>query len=355
MKPAGGIERVVSNLANEWINVHQIFILVKDEGYSFYDLNPKILIRSINKPLRLNMNNRVSRIYTLARNIIVSHHRLKKILASIDPDVIYTANPLNSMEIYLAGGEYTNKLVISEHGSKLGYNGVYNLIKKFVYPKANKISVPTTLDAELYKKEGLPAVFIPHVSTFKSQTKVNTDNKQILNIGRFTKDKQQIVLLGIWNRIVTEKKHGEWKLLLVGSGEEEIFLQQYVSKNNLKDTVTIVKPSKDVERFFNSSSIFAFTSQYEGFGMVLLEAMSFGVPCISFNCPSGPRDIVDDGINGYLIENRNLEEYKVKLIELMNNMDLRDKYSNASFNKASKWDNYGILQKWYALFEDVNP
>lgn len=353
MKPAGGIERVVSNLANKWINKYNVIILVKDDAYSFYDLDPRIQIESIDKPLRLNMSNRISRINSLVKNIVFSHRELKKNVKSIYPDVIYTANPVNSMEICLIGEKYAKRLIVSEHGSKLGYNRVYNLIKRYVYPKAYKISVPTTLDTELYKKEGFPAVFIPHLSTFKNHTKVDAEKKQILNIGRLTKDKQQIELLRIWNRIVIEKKHGEWKLLFVGKGEEEISLQQYISENNLSDTVTIVKPNKDVEKFFKSSSIFAFTSQYEGFGMVLLEAMSFGVPCVSFNCPSGPRDIIDDGGNGYLIEDRDQEAFKAKLLELMKNSELRDKFGKASFDKANNWNNEEILRKWDSLFEGV--
>lgn len=354
MKPAGGIERVVSNLANNWISKYEIIILVKDEVYSFYNLDKRIEIYSIHKPLKLNMSNRVSRIISLFKNIIISHQHLKRMIKSIAPELIYVANPVNSLEIYLLGKQFTEKLIVSEHGSKLGYNKIYKLIKRFVYPKAFKISVPTTLDTELYKKEGLPAVFIPHLSTFNNQNKVNIENKQILNIGRLTKDKQQIELLEIWNSIVNEKKQGDWKLLFVGCGEEEFFLQKYIDDNFLNDTVKIVKPSKEVEKFFKISSIFAFTSQYEGFGMVLLEAMSFGIPCITYNCPSGPRDIIDDGVNGFLIEDRNRNDYKIKLLELMNNKELRKQFSSASYKKANDWDNKGIIEKWDKIFNQKN-
>lgn len=353
MKAAGGIERVISNLVNNWVEKYSILILVKDEAESFYNLDARIQIETIRKPLKLNMQSRLSRIISLIKNIFISHRDLKKVIGICNPDIIYTANPVNSLEICLLGKKYSRRLIISEHGSKFGYNGIYNLIKKFVYPRAYKISVPTTLDTKLYKEEGLPAVFIPHLSTYKNDQKADCENKQILNVGRLTRDKQQIDLLKIWNSIVMEKKHGDWRLLIVGRGEEEPSLRKYIDENRLSDTVTIVNPNKDIAEIFKLSSIFAFTSQYEGFGMVLLEAMSFGVPCISFNCPSGPRDIIDDGINGYLIDNRNFEEYKTKLLDLMGNDNRRKKLGEASFIKANNWDNKEILRKWDDLFSFI--
>lgn len=353
MLPAGGIERVVSNLSNNWVDKYQVLIVVKDEIDSFYELDARIQIRTIKKPLKLNMDTRLSRITSLIKNIIKSHRDLKKVISDDNPDIIYTANPVNSLEICLLSKKYSKRLIVSEHGSKLGYNVIYNLIKRFVYPRAYKISVPTTLDTKLYKEEGLPAVFIPHLSTFKNGEKADCKNKQILNIGRLTRDKQQIDLLKIWNSIVKERMHGDWRLLIVGRGEEESSLQKYINENRLSDTISIVKPNKDVAEIFKASSIFAFTSQYEGFGMVLLEAMSFGVPCISFNCPSGPKDIIDDGINGFLIDDRNLENYKKKLLELMKNEDLRKKFGQLSFIKVNNWDNENILKRWDTLFEGV--
>ncbi|WP_164522079.1 glycosyltransferase [Halocella sp. SP3-1] len=353
MSPAGGIERVISNLTNVWSNKYKVFIIVKDRPYSFYELDPRISILSLDSPLRLNMDNQFSRIFNLIRNISFTHNKLKKNVKKIDPDIIYTANPVNSLEICLLERNYSKILIISEHGSKLGYNRIYNFIKKIVYPMAFKISVPTTLDTKLYKEEGLPAVFIPHLSTFRNQEKTVIDNKNILNIGRLTKDKQQLELLMIWNSIVKDSQQGDWKLRIVGRGEEKDRLLTYIKDNNLSNTVEISDPSKNVDVIFKSASIFAFTSRFEGFGMVLLEAMSFGIPCISFDCPSGPRDIIDDGINGYLIEDRNLKKYKKKLLELMNNCELRDRFSNESFMKANSWNNNEILKKWDDIFTSL--
>lgn len=354
MNPAGGIERVVSNLSNEWIKEFNIFIIVKDKPNSFYGLDSRIPILSINCPLKLNMKNRYSRIFSLLSNVIMVHFKLEEAISKINPDIIYTTNPVNSLEICLLGKRKSKRLIISEHGSKLGYNQIYNYIKKLVYPRAFKISVPTMLDTRLYLEEGYPAVFIPHISTFNRQEKNLVNKKVILNIGRLTQDKRQIDLLRIWNEIVKEKADQGWQLIIVGKGEEKETLTNYINAHNLNDSVEVLEPIKDVEQIFKSSSIFAFTSQFEGFGMVLLEAMSFGVPCISFDCPSGPRDIIDDGLNGFLIEERNHTSYKNRLVELMSNNHLRERFSNESFIKASNWENKRILNQWNELFDEVN-
>jgi len=169
-----------------------------------------------------------------------------------------------------------------------------------------------------------------------------------------TQDKRQIDLLRIWNEIVKEKADQGWSLKIVGRGEEKENLTNYIDANNLNNSVEILEPIKDVDKFFKMASIFAFTSQFEGFGMVLLEAMSFGVPCISFDCPSGPKDIIDDGVNGFLIEDRNHKSYKKMLVELMSNNELRENFSNQSFIKASNWENQRILNQWYELFDEVD-
>jgi len=349
--PAGGIERVIANLSNEWIKKYEVMILVKDNGNSFYDLDERILVKSMNSQLNLNMKNRFSRMISFIKSIFLSHFSLKKILSNENPHFIYTSNPLNSLEIFLLGREYTKRLIISEHGSKLGYNKVYNFLKSIVYPKAYKISVPTKMDTEMYIEEGYPALYIPHMSTFEVKEMNNLDTNIVLNIGRLTSDKQQIKLLKIWNSLKDKSKLDNWKLKIIGKGEEKENLEQFILEHQMEDSVEIVEPTPNVEVLFKQASIFAFTSRFEGFGMVLLEAMSFGIPCISFDCPSGPRDIISNGVNGYLVENNNVEEYLKKLEILIKNRDsIRNRMGQNAFRTVRDWDNDKILSEWDKLF-----
>lgn len=350
MNPSGGIERVIANLSNQWINYFNVILLVKDKKKSFYTLNEKIMYCSLNCPLKIDYSNRFLRACGFFKNIIMSYSKLKKFLKKEKPDYIYTSNILNSLEILMQGSRYNQKLVISEHGSYYGYNSVYMKLKKYVYPKAYRLSVPTKMDTEIYLKSGYPAVYIPHLSTFINIDKRSElKNNIVLNVGRLTFDKQQIKLLQIWNKILKHNNEFNWKLQIIGTGEEEANLKSYVDRNNMNNNVEFIKPTQSIEEYFKRASIFALTSRNEGFGMVLLEAMSFGIPCISFDCPSGPRDLITNG-NGFLVENNNTNEFVEKLQVLIDNNELRQKMGQGAYKKAKNWDNESIVKAWVDLF-----
>lgn len=348
LAPSGGKERVVSNLLGYWNKKYEIVLLTKDGGNCFYELPGNINKVSLNCPMRLNMSSRVKRIESIVINLILSVKKLKKYLKQIDFDYIYTTTPLNSFEIYLAGIDIGKKLVISEHASIYAFNRVYMWMKKVVYPKAYCISVPNSMDTKSYLEWGCRAVFIPHTVTFPATSRNKLNQKVVLNVGRLTVDKQQAKLISIWSQI--KDKNG-WKLMIVGDGEEKQRLNQLIQQKGVSDTVCLCGARKDIDQVYRNASIFAFTSRCEGFGMVLLEAMSFGIPCISFNCPSGPRDIVINGENGFLIKNNCDDEFCKKLQEmlLLEESDLL-KLGERAFWTVQNWDNEEIINRWDQIF-----
>lgn len=350
MNPSGGIERVIANLSNQWVNHFNIVLLVKDNKESFYSLDKRVKYNSLSCPLKIMYSNRFLRGCGFLKSIIQSHYKLKRYLKKEKPDFIYTSNIINSLEVLMQGSQYSKKLIISEHGSFYGYNSIYMKLKKYVYPKAYKLSVPTTMDTKIYTECGYPAVYIPHLSTFtdaNEQSKLKS--KIVLNVGRLTADKQQLKLLQIWKKVLEKNNEFDWILQIVGKGEEETNLRNYVNQNNMNSNVDFIKPTENIHEYFKNASIFAFTSRNEGFGMVLLEAMSFGVPCISFDCPSGPRDLITDE-NGFLIENNNVNEFTEKLQLLIENYELRENKGQKAYEMANNWDNEAILKAWIELF-----
>ena len=102
-----------------------------------------------------------------------------------------------------------------------------------------------------------------------------------------------------------------------------------------------------------NSSIFVFSSRYEGFGLVLVEAMSCGLPVVSFACPCGPRDIINDGENGFLIEPGDVDSFSESIQNLMKNPALRNKMSEKAFNSVEKYSLDSIMKKWCLLFESI--
>ena len=121
-----------------------------------------------------------------------------------------------------------------------------------------------------------------------------------------------------------EKGLESWKLIIVGDGVMKEQIQAKILEKNLQDTITLKPFTKDIEKEYLNASIYAMTSHFEGFGMVLVEASSYALPCIAFDIAAGPSDIIESGVSGYLIEDNDLQDYADRLIELMSDKDKRE-------------------------------
>lgn len=352
MNLSGGKERVVSNLIKEWSTEFDLTLITKDSAESFYQLPDninKISIKTVCLKRSYDMTkSKAVRMMNTLVNLISSVVALKQLLARLEYDYVYVTTPQNAFEMYYAMKNARTKLVVSEHASINAFNGVYSWMKKKVYPKAYCVSVPNSMDTEVYTTWGCNAVYMPHLVTFKATECNDLRSKVVLNVGRLTDDKQQDKLIEIWSNV---KDRNGWELLIVGDGENKKKLENKIENLGLGNSVMLLPAQKDIESIYKKASLFAFTSRSEGFGMVLVEAMSFGVPCISFDCPSGPRDIIADGKNGYLIENGNIDDFIIKLERLLNmsNEDI-DALGKGAFDTVRSWGNARILEQWRSVF-----
>lgn len=345
---SGGIERIVYNLINEWKTFCEIEVIVKDSGDCFYGKLDGVTVTTIDEPRNIDMSNRWKRIITTFFNSTLSSYKLKKILATRDYQYVYVTTPLNTAELLLAGVS-SDKIVVSEHGSAFGVNAIYKIIKEIVYPKVRCIAVPNKMDNDFYLKKNFRSIYVPHILKNKNKTKNSLDRHIVLNVGRLTDDKRQDILISCWANI---EDRGDWELWIVGNGENREKINLMINNLGLDD-VRLIPETKNIELIYSKASIFAFTSRFEGFGLVLCEAMSFGIPCISFDCPSGPRDIIQHGINGYLIENCDCKKYTEYLSKMIH-MDKCDmnRMGQYAYESIQTWDNNNIIDLWKRIFED---
>ena len=345
MTPAGGIERVISTLANHFCEFMEVTILVKDNAYSHYPLSGNIKIISLDSNLYLDMNNKFKRVAQAGANLFKSAAKLKQFLNENEYDLYYLAHPLNVLEFHLARG-IDKQVIITEHGGINAYNIVYQKIKQWLYPKARSYVIPTNSDAKIYSNMGLPVIYIPHFKSSLNYSRSDLENKVVLSIGRMTEVKRQWIMIDAWNEIVYKHNIKDWELHLVGKGNLCELLSKKIINLGLQEYIKILPPIPNVESYYKSASVFMLTSYTEGFGMVLLEAISFGLPCISYDCPSGPRDIIKNEYNGYLIPMDDFESLKSALLKLIYNKDTLIKLSNGAFESSSKWNDEVILNKW---------
>jgi glycosyltransferase involved in cell wall biosynthesis len=349
LQPSGGIERVIATLSEKLAENYQITILVKDEPISFYKLDERVKLLSLGNKLNFDMSSQLSRVFTAIKSVYKNTKSLKQYLSKNSFDYYYLAHPLNALEFQLARGINKKDTIITEHGAPDAYNTIYKSIKKWLYSKAKVYVVPTTTDTHYYNGLGFPAQYLPHFKSALPYEKAPLNQNIALSVGRFTAVKQQMVLLQIWNSLVNEKQIKNWKLFLVGNGELKNQFETYINTNNLQDFVFLMPPRQDVEFYYKQASLFLLSSKTEGFGMVLLEAISFGLPCISFDCPSGPRDIIKNNENGFLVTPNNEHALTQSIVKFITNPKLKNEMGAKSLEISNNWNDEKLLAQWNTI------
>lgn len=175
-------------------------------------------------------------------------------------------------------------------------------------------------------------------------------NKRVIAAGRYTWQKGFDNLIKSWE--IINEKHPDWQLHIYGSGNNEEY-QNLAIDYGLKEKVFCHSTAKELYDKMLDSSIFILSSRYEGFGLVITEAMSCGLPVVSFACPCGPKDIITDGKNGYLVEPENVKALAERICHLIEHEELRKEMGKAARKRAEDFQEDKIMQKWVDLFENI--
>lgn len=173
---------------------------------------------------------------------------------------------------------------------------------------------------------------------------------RVLAVGRLTEQKGFDRLISAWLRIHNDV--GDWRLVLVGSGELRDDLVKQAKDAGI-DNVDFIPATQHVQDWYDKASIYVMTSRYEGFPMVLLEAMSKGLPIVANDCLTGPRELVHDGVNGYLVADGDEKEFAVKLQSLIKNHVKQNEFSRNALTMVRDFQLKPITNEWEALINDL--
>ena len=192
---------------------------------------------------------------------------------------------------------------------------------------------------------------IPNALPFSPQKRADVSAKHLIAVGRMEYQKNFPELLQIWSRVVPD--FPEWQLHLYGSGWMLDFLKRQAKELGVASQVSFEGAVSDMETAYASSSVYLMTSHYEGLPMVLLEAQSVGLPAVSYMCPSGPRDIITDGKDGFLVGQYDQVAFAERLRTLMQDEELRRSMGQAAEVASHRYDLDVIMPQWLSLFNEL--
>jgi glycosyltransferase involved in cell wall biosynthesis len=178
------------------------------------------------------------------------------------------------------------------------------------------------------------------------------EHKKVIAVGKHCFQKGFDLLIESWAKV--NDKHPDWTLEIYGKKDDKLKLLEQINSLNLNSSVKILDPVSNIEEVYKATSIFVLSSRFEGFGMVLIEAMSFGVPCISFDCPHGPADIISHNINGLLVENGNVRELANSISVLISDVEKRKYLGGQAKIDVNKYKIDVIMTKWDTLFKSLS-
>jgi glycosyltransferase involved in cell wall biosynthesis len=197
----------------------------------------------------------------------------------------------------------------------------------------------------------ITGVEIPNDSVFMDEKPtVNVDNKRIIAAGRLTEQKGFDLLIEAWSKIYDRVM--DWELYIYGEGEDREKLQEMIDSYGL-DNVFLAGYSDDLGKEMDKASIFVLSSRYEGFGLVLAEAMAKGIPAISFDCPSGPSEIISHDKNGFLVPPLDVNRLGERILKLTESRQLRKLFSESARKNLYKFNIESVISEWEKLLYSI--
>ena len=367
----GGAERVISEKMSYMVT-HYGYDVSVITCYQFPETMPNCYylpddVRQINLciPSYLQYNySYPKRLWINRKYTRQLRHDLEQAVSTINPDIIigvgYTladvvcqikSNAAKIIEAHEAR-QFT-KTYNNFKDFSLSVKLYYKLLRKrylqIIEKKADAVVTLTKDDAKNWRKAKRVEV-IPNFSTMPISKLSDCETKRVIAVGRLEWQKGYDRLIDIWTLV--SKKHPDWQLDIYGEGGLETELKETIQTTKLSN-ISIHPYTDNISIEYATSSICVLTSRYEGFSLVLLEAMRHGVPCITFDCPYGPQDLVDHDKCGYVIENGNICLFAEKLCYLMDHSEIRKQFSTEAVDKAQSYHINSVMNQWKLLFESL--
>lgn len=349
---AGGIERVLTIKANHLAErsgheVHIVAACLKRRRPAF-ELIDKVVVHDLEINDNLPWSGYAS--------------SLDRVLNEIKPDIAVAIGE-SSMKALLNCSIRSAK-VAEFHFSHEKYMMKYNgnpIVRKYAAYRTSALEklasgfdrfvVLTESDCRDWQGSLDNVTFIANPQTFTSEEAAPLQSRRCIAAGRLEKQKNFKDAVKAWQAVA--RKHPDWTLDIYGTGSLEKELKKQISALSLEGKVRLMGLSTDIRRDMLGSSMLLMTSLFEGFPMVLLEAAETGLPVVSYDCPKGPSDIVEDGRTGFLIKPGDTEALSDAICRLIEDKSLRQSFGRAAKEKAGEYSIDSTMEKWNSLFHQL--
>ena len=354
----GGLERVLVEKANYLAthNGNEVFMLTISQGeHPFpFPLDNKVTHVDLNIPFYTQYQySGIRRLLSLRRLHRYCKEGIRHQLSTIRPNVIVCSRIEYVDDICRVKGDVP--LVFESHSSfwtsRFEGAGLLRCLHTWwMNQSARNVQAVVTLtegDAAAWRKVNKKVFVIPD-PVHLNETGMYSDlqSKSVIFVGRLSRQKDIGALLVVWHLI--RQRHPDWKLHVYGEkGDLEESLWQQLQAN--ANGIVVHPPTADIMEIYQQHAMLLLTSRYEPFGMVLPEAMSCGLPVVAFNCPYGPADIITDGVDGFLVKDRDMKDFADKVCQLIESTDLRRRMGQSAALSSRHYLPDQIMPAWYKL------
>ena len=353
---SGGAERVASALANAWVSRGDRVILMptfSGRGECFYELSSGVRLVYLADLISRKVRTWITSIGRL--------HALRRFIAAEHPDVIVSFLPNVNVAAVIASAGLGIPVIVCERNDPFvePISLFWQLARRLTYPLADVLMVQTQAVANKYASSGwglrrvrvIPNPVLKQIVDIVHPT-IDTTIKHILSVGRLEDQKQFGLLIKVFATLT--EAYPNWMLRVLGEGSLRKVLRQQITDLGLDSRVELPGQTMNVSEELTKADVFALTSKYEGFPNALLEAMTVGLPCVTFNCPSGPRELSMDGKVALLVPLNDEQAFRLAMEQLMLSADLRVSLgAQARASVMSRFSLEKVLKSWDSLFEEV--
>ena len=359
----GGVPAVTVRKANAFAEIpgNKVWIITccDDSHLSSFPLSDKVNLLGINYTNNLSFP---INLFMMPWQIVRLRRRLKELFRQINPDIVVSTPRIEKWIVASLRGKW--RKIIEYHTTKhfriMKADSPGKRIMAYVSDWFNyginakcfdRIVVSTYEDKDTNWKGDDRVVVIPNPSSVQPFRGSLLEAKRVIAIGRLGYQKNFASLISAFAYVAD--RFPDWQLDILGEGRERPFLEEQIARLSLENNVFLRGTQTNLPDWLSKSSIFVMTSHYEGLPLVLLEAINYGLPVVSYAFSCGPRDVISDGQNGFLVPEGDEKALAYRICQLIEDNELRKRMGAAAFERAKDFSIERIIEMWMSLFEEL--